>query len=151
MVHAFFAFLVRHEAVRAGHARFIDLAGVEYTILISIGNLSARGETVNVNRLSSHLYLSGAFITTVVNRLVRMGLVNKTVDQTDKRKVILTLTPSARERLLRLAPVQRQVNDVQFGSLGEGDMARLVSMLEGLIEGSDRALKLQEYLLSAES
>lgn len=148
LVHAFFAFLARHEAVRSGHAKYIGLAGIEYTILISIGHLTATEGPVSINRLASHLYLSGAFVTTVINRLVKDKLVTKEADPDDGRKVRLKLTDAARERLATLAPAQRQVNDIQFGALGPGDMPRLLAILEGLIDGSDRALKLQEYLLA---
>lgn len=148
LVHAFFAFLARHEAVRSGHAKYIGLAGIEYTILISVGHLTATEGPVSINRLASHLYLSGAFVTTVINRLVKAKLVNKEADPDDGRKVRLMLTGTARERLATLAPAQRQVNDIQFGALGPGDMLRLSTVLEGLIDGSDRALKLQEYLLA---
>lgn len=151
LVHAFFAFLARHEAVRSGHAKYIGLVGVEYTILISIGHLSATEGPVSINKLASHLYLSGAFVTTVINRLVKEELVTKEADPDDGRKVRLKLTDAARARLAALAPAQRQVNDIQFGALGPGDLARLLELLEGLIEGSDRALKLQDYLLAQKS
>lgn len=148
LVHAFFAFLARHEAVRSGHAEYIGLVGIEYTMLISIGHLSTNEGPVSINRLASHLYLSGPFVTTVINRLVKGGLVRKKADPDDGRKVRLTLTDSARQRLADLAPAQRQVNDIQFASLGPGDMSYLLKLLHGLIEGSDRALKLQKYLLA---
>jgi len=148
LVHALFAFLARHEAIRSGHAKYIDLGGIEYTVLISIGHLDATEGPVSINRLSSHLYLSGAFITTVTNRLVKAKLVEKAADPDDGRKVRLTLTDAARERLARLAPAQRQVNDIQFEALGPGEMQHLLSQFEALIASSDRALKLQEYLLA---
>src|SRR5690349_13799573 len=44
LVHNMFAFMARHESVRDGHARHIGLAGVEYTILISIGHLGLEGD-----------------------------------------------------------------------------------------------------------
>lgn len=149
MVHAFFAFLARHEAIRAGHGKYIGLGGIEYTILISISHLGSAGEAVSINRLVSHLYLSGAFVTTVVNRLVSAGLVEKKPDPEDRRKVRLSQTPKAKDLLARLAPTQRQVNDIQFEVLQSGDVERMLYLLRGLIEGGDKALKLQEYLQSS--
>ncbi|MEC7760683.1 MAG: MarR family winged helix-turn-helix transcriptional regulator [Pseudomonadota bacterium] len=146
MVHLFFAFLARHEAVRDGHARVIGLPGVDYTVLIAISHLNAGGETVSVNRLSEHLRLSGAFITTVTNRLAKAEIINKVADTEDRRRVCLTLAPAGREMLERLAPTQRQVNDLQFAPVGSEDLDYLVNMLERLVDSSETALKLQDYL-----
>jgi len=43
-VHNIFALMARHEAIRDGHARQIGLAGIEYTVLISIGHLALDGD-----------------------------------------------------------------------------------------------------------
>jgi hypothetical protein len=52
-VHNIFAFMARHEAIRDGHARQIGLAGIEYTVLISIGHLALDGD-VNVKTVADH-------------------------------------------------------------------------------------------------
>src|SRR5690606_19129240 len=139
LVHAFFTFLTRHETIRSGHGRVIGLPGVDYTILISIGHLQADGESVNVNQLASCLHLSGAFVTTVTNKLVKRGLITKEPDPEDRRKVRLSLTDKAWRQLSKLAPIQRQVNDVQFGPLQPDDLSFLVTTLEKLIDSSDQA------------
>ncbi|MEP9351390.1 MarR family winged helix-turn-helix transcriptional regulator [Xanthobacter sp. KR7-225] len=146
LVHALFGFLARHEAVRAGHAARIGLAGVEYSVLISIGHLDAEERSVSVNRLATHLHLSGAFITTLTNKLERLGLVSKEPDDADRRRVKLRITAEGWRRLSALAPVQRQVNDVQFGPLTAGEFRLLNDIMGRLIDSSERALKLQAFL-----
>src|SRR5467141_2097149 len=47
LVHGLFGFAAHHERIRSGHARVIGLAGIEYTVLISIAHLSLDGD-VNV-------------------------------------------------------------------------------------------------------
>src|SRR5258708_26079686 len=76
LVHALFGFAAHHERIRSGHARVIGLAGIEYTVLISIAHLSQDGD-VNVKTVAEHLYFSGAFITAVVKRLLKLGLIDK--------------------------------------------------------------------------
>ena len=88
LVHNIFAFMARHEAIRDGHARQIGLAGIEYTILISIGHLALDGD-VNVKTVADHLHMSGAFITTVTSKLQGLGLVEKTQDSVDRRRISL--------------------------------------------------------------
>src|SRR6201991_2385342 len=80
LVHALFGFAAHHERIRSGHAKVIGLAGIEYTVLISIAHLSQDGD-VNVKTVADHLYLSGAFITAVTGRLLAHGFIEKRVDR----------------------------------------------------------------------
>lgn len=147
LVHNLFGFLARHEAIREGHGAFIGLAGIEYTTLIAIAHLSEEGD-VSVRTLAEHLHLSGAFVTTVTNRLLARGLIDKAVDPADRRRVCLTVKPPGRALLEELAPVQRQVNDVEFGDLASEEFRQLSDLIEKLLDSSERALSLQRYLTS---
>jgi MarR family transcriptional regulator, organic hydroperoxide resistance regulator len=146
LVHGLFGFLARHEAVRSGHAARIGLVGIEYTTLISIRHLAAEEGDVNVNRVAGHLHLSGAFVTTITNKLLKRGLIHKSVDPGDRRRVKLEVSEKGDALLAELAPVQRQVNDVQFGCLTNSEFLELLGMVERLIESSDSAVRLQAYL-----
>jgi DNA-binding MarR family transcriptional regulator len=146
LVHSLFGFLARHEAVRSGHAARIGLVGIEYTVLISIRHLSADNPDVSVTRVADHLYLSGAFVTTVTNKLVKLGLIHKRPDPRDRRRVRLEVSEKGNALLAQLAPAQRRVNDVQFGELTTDEFLQLLEIVEHLIETSDRAVRLQSYL-----
>ena len=149
LVHDFFAFNARHEAVRAGHARRIGLAGIEYTILISVARLS-RGGTVNVKTLADHLHVTTGFIANTTNKLQDMGLIEKTPDPEDRRRILLTITDKGKADLETLAPRQRQVNDVEFGSLSTENFQQLCCIIEALVESSEQAVNLQRYLESGD-
>src|SRR3984893_2839536 len=145
LVHGLFAFLARHEAVRTGHGARIGLGGIEYTMLISIRHLSAEGGDVGVNRVAEHLHVSGAFVTTVTNKLLKRRLIHKTPDPNDRRRVRLEVSAQGDALLAELAPVQRQVNNVQFGCLSAAEFHQLLDMVERLISSSDSAVRLQSY------
>jgi MarR family transcriptional regulator, organic hydroperoxide resistance regulator len=144
LVHNIFAFMARHEAIRDGHARQIGLAGIEYTTLISIGHLALDGD-VNVKTVADHLHMSGAFITTVTSKLQALGLVEKTQDSVDRRRISLSTTEKGKSLLRKLAPYQREINDVEFGSLSKDDFQFLSRVLENLIVSGDEAVALQRY------
>jgi len=148
LVHSLFGFLARHEAIRSGHGARIGLAGIEYTTLISIRHLDAEEGDVNVNRVAEHLHLSGAFVTTITNKLLRRGLIHKSIDPADRRRVKLQVSEKGDALLAELAPVQRQVNDVQFGCLSQSEFLQLLDMVERLIASSENAVRLQAYLAS---
>lgn len=145
LVHGLFGFFARHEAIRAGHGARIGLVGIEYTVLISIGHLAVHEGDVSVNRIAEHLYLSGAFVTTVTNKLLQRGLIHKTPDPNDRRRVRLEISEKGWASLAELAPVQRQVNDIQFDCLSASEFKQLSDMIERLIDSSNRALRLQAY------
>ena len=147
LVHALFGFAAHHERIRSGHARVIGLAGIEYTVLISIAHLSQDGD-VNVKTVADHLYLSGAFITAVAGRLLRLGMIHKRIDTGDRRRVTLTVSDKGRAALERLAPIQRQVNDVEFGCLSRQEFELLTGLVDRLIDSGARAVALQNYLLA---
>jgi DNA-binding MarR family transcriptional regulator len=143
-VHNIFAFMARHEAIRDGHARQIGLAGIEYTVLISIGHLALDGD-VNVKTVADHLHMSGAFITTVTSKLQALGLVEKTQDSVDRRRISLATTEKGKSLLRKLAPYQREINNVEFASLSKEEFQFLSKIIEGMIETSDEAVALQRY------
>jgi len=149
LVHSLFGFAAHHEHIRSGHGKMLGLAGIEYTVLISIAHLSQDGD-VNVKTVADHLYLSGAFITAVTGRLLERGLIEKKTDAGDRRRVTLTVSAKGRAALERLAPIQRQINDVEFGALTREEFALLGGILDRLIEGAGRAVALQSYLLAQE-
>lgn len=147
LVHNLFGFFALHERIRAGHGKTMGIAGVEYTVLIAILHLSAEGE-VNVKTVADHLHLSGAFITTTTRKLLQLGLIHKTMDTVDRRRVTLTVSGKGRAALEKLAPMQRRINDVEFGCLSREEFRALNSLLQRMIASGDQAVALQTYLQS---
>ena len=89
-----------------------------------------------------------AFITAVVGRLLGRGLIHKQVDPRDRRRVTLTVSAKGRAALERLAPLQRQVNDVEFSCLSRQEFELLTGLIDRLIDSGARAVALQNYLQS---
>jgi DNA-binding MarR family transcriptional regulator len=148
LVHNLFGFFALHERIRDGHAKFIDLAGIEYTVLIAIAHLAVEGD-VNVKTVADHLHLSGAFITSTTRRLLHLGLIHKTADTIDRRRVSLTVSEEGRAALEKLAPVQRRINDVEFGGLSQEEFKKLYNLIQRMLDDGQRAVALQNYLLTS--
>lgn len=149
LVHAFFAFNVRHGTIRDGHAKRIGLAGTQYTMLITIAHLS-QDAPVNVKAVAEHLHVSTGFITNTTRKLQTMGLVKKSGDPDDRRRTILTVTRKGLARLEQLAPFQRRVNDAEFGSLSRAEFLQLGATIERLVDTGDRAIEIQKSLESTD-
>ena len=89
--------------------------------------------------------VESAFVTNVTNQLLKRGLIHKTQDPNDRRRVRLEISPEGWSKLAELAPVQRMVNDVQFDCLSADEFKQLSDMIDRLIDSSNRALRLQAY------
>lgn len=140
-VHDALAFSSRLQAVRDGFARLLGLTGIQYTILISIYHLEFE-QRVGINTIAAHLHLSGTFVTTETNKLVKRGLIDKTRDGQDRRRINLSTTERAREDLSRLGRVQCHVNDAHFAPLSAQGFNRLRAIMPALVASTDRALRL---------
>ncbi len=145
LLHDTLAFAARIQEMRNRLGGLIGLSGAQYTILIAISHL--QGESgVGVNSVADHLHLSGAFVTIEVNRLVSLNLVRKEVNPEDRRRVLLTITPHAREVLKTLTAVQRPANDALFGHLSRSDFQMLRQIFPAFVTSADQALRLIDYL-----
>jgi MarR family transcriptional regulator, organic hydroperoxide resistance regulator len=146
-VHSLLAFSGRLERVRAQFGAIIGLSGIQYTALISIAHLS-RDTSVGVKEVAEHLGLSGSFATLVIGQLTSQGLVDKVANPGDRRRVHLTVTGKGIELLRRLAPVQRQVNDLLFSPLDAKQFKTLLEVFGELMRSSNAAVNLLDYLAS---
>lgn len=145
LIHGLLAFTAVTTAVRDTHAALVGLQGAPYTILLCIRHLAAEGP-VMVRDVADHLRLSGSFITMETNKLSKLGLLEKTRQGTDRRRVALTLTPGCIALLDSIADLRRQVNDIEFGVLSKDEFRELISLIYRLTESGERALSLLKAL-----
>lgn len=145
VLHDYFAFGRNLEAARAKFANYIDLSPTQYLILIAVAH-SNPDEPMGINQLADRLYLSGAFVTIEVNKLVANRLIEKVTHPDDGRRVQLSVTQEGEASLMRLASFQRPVNDALFGMLSRDEFKVLNQLLARLAAGGDRALKLAEHI-----
>lgn len=146
LVHGLFAFSARHDAVRAGHASVIGLTVSQYTVLITAAHLSDGGASIRVRDIADDLWVTPTFVTMELKKLEKAGLVSKKRSKSDRRAQEITVTERGIKLLGRLAPVQQQVNNVQFGDLTVTEFETLLNLVQRMIASSDRALAIQQFL-----
>lgn len=144
-----FAFGSRLDDARARFAAYIGLTPPQYLILIVV-SLAPPDSEVGVAQVAERLYLSGAFVTIEVNKLVKIGLIEKQPHSSDRRRVHLVVTPEGIRRLERLAGLQRPVNDALFSTLDRADFDRLSDALHRLAHGAAQAIHLADHLIASE-
>lgn len=90
--------------------------------------LAAR-RTVPMTDLAQATLITGPTLTRTVDRLVSKGLMYRTADVHDRRRVLVSLTPRGRTLRNRLTPVIGEAEHAAFESLGL-DIDRLRQLVE---------------------
>jgi DNA-binding MarR family transcriptional regulator len=76
-------------------------------------------------------------VTKLVNDAERDGLVRKSTDPTDKRRLVISLTPVGRRLALRLMAEARKAEDRTTDNIGQQEITRLKARLKKLIDDFD--------------
>jgi len=143
LIHDLIAYGHRLDACRDAFAAIVGISGAQYEILM----LVSRAEGLSVGEVAARLHRSGAFITIEANKLVERGILGKTSDPKDGRRVLLRSTSRSFELLKTLAPYQVRINDVLFERLDARRFRELRALARDLVESGDRAVAMLELLM----
>lgn len=105
----------------ASAERSAGLSGAQLFVLQQLGE----GPAASLNELAERTHTHQSSVSVVVSRLVERGLVSRKPSETDRRRLVLSLTPRGRA-LRRRAP--------------EAIQARMIAAIEGLGARDRRAL-----------
>jgi DNA-binding MarR family transcriptional regulator len=137
------AYFHRLDACRNGFAAIAGVSPAQYEILM----LVSRTEGVSVGEVAARLHRSGAFITIESNKLVERGVLEKSSDPDDGRKVLLRPGRNSRAILERLAPYQVRINDALFGNLNAKRFRELRLLIREQLGSGERAVRLLDYIM----
>jgi MarR family transcriptional regulator, organic hydroperoxide resistance regulator len=127
------------QELRAGLARRLGVSEPEYRVFLAVAQLQEE-HGVSISAVARHLGVSGAFVTMIVQRLVRLGKVKKTPSCVDRRGVLLTLTPRGRAIITAFARRPQMVNDELFRDLEEREFRILADIVRRVVAGGERAI-----------
>lgn len=143
LLHSLFVTAARFEDVRGAFGRRIGATGPQYTILAAIAERQ-EGEGgspgVGIRALADHLHVAPSHITTEVNKLASLGLVEKRANPRDGRGVLVRLTRAGEAALDRLGPFRREINDVLFDGMDRAEFQTLAHLFELFLVNTERAL-----------
>lgn len=108
--------------------RPLGLTNGQFSLLMSIN----RETPPSMGQVASLLAMDRTTLTANLKPLVRRGLVEVTVGDTDRRSRFLALTAEGRALLAAALPLWRQTQAAVCGLLGDADPERLRADLRGL-------------------
>jgi DNA-binding MarR family transcriptional regulator len=146
MIHSLVAYANCVLAARDGFAALLGISGVQYEILMVVYRLNDR-KPCGVTETANVVGRTVPFVTLEVNKLVAKGFLDKQVDFTDRRRVLLRTTSHAVKRLHEIAPVQRRINDTLFESISAAEFRSLCSIYEKLAPCGVRAAEMSSIIV----
>jgi DNA-binding MarR family transcriptional regulator len=146
LVHRLMSFSRYINAIRDGFGSLVGISGVQFEIMMWVGRLQG-ADGITVGEVSTAMRQSGAFTTIETSKLVDKGLLEKSADLTDRRRVRLRITEAGSELVRSLATYQRRINDTLFASIKFDELRELNGTLRELLPCADHATNLLEFLL----
>jgi DNA-binding MarR family transcriptional regulator len=111
-------------------SRRYGLTGPQLTILTEIAN----HQTLSVTQLARSISLSQATVTDILNRLEKRGLVERTRDSADRRRVLIRITDQCREILSQAPPPLQETFVERYGALSEWEQLMILSALKRVVD-----------------
>jgi DNA-binding MarR family transcriptional regulator len=97
--------------------------------------LDGDGGSLSPTKIADRLIITTASMTSLLDTLQRRGLVQRTPDATDRRRVVVTITADGRTVIRRLLPEMLALQEEVAAALSPGDRAELVRLLSTLRAG----------------
>jgi DNA-binding MarR family transcriptional regulator len=127
VMRKFFSEYFRHTISNDGIDDKVDFS------ILELKGLSAfidRDKEYTMSELSNNAHLPLPNMTSIINRLLDKGIVERRRDENDRRVVRVQLTDSGKGMLLKYMKKRGQELDNSLGKLSEADRRELFSALE---------------------
>jgi DNA-binding MarR family transcriptional regulator len=138
-----YAAMAMMRLLRQEIATALSLTSAEYSVLLAVWYLERQGE-MTVRAIADHLHVAAAYVTSEVARLVDKGLLIKRPHPADRRAVGVALTKSAREILLRLGPMLRDINAPLLKGVYYRDLVTVHRFLRSIIDHGYDAIRVAQ-------
>lgn len=97
--------------------------------------LGERNETCSMRELSELSQQSGAVLTGVIDRLLKLNLVIRQADARDRRVVMIALTTQGKERLAELETLDRSKIAEDLQAFSDDEVQQFTSLLQKFSQG----------------
>jgi DNA-binding MarR family transcriptional regulator len=104
------------------------LTTTQYAALVKLYEIGECSQ----NQLGRHTAMDAATIKGVVERLSKKGLVQTSVDQTDSRRLLVSLSEKGREMTQELIPLGKEITDETLRPITQANRNKLIDLLQKL-------------------
>ncbi len=127
--------------LRIDLAQSLGVSEPQYRLIWAVAELQG-SLGVTLTSVARRVRVTGAFVTTEVNKLCRLGLVSKKSNPGDGRSVFISLTRKGESALKAVAIRAQKINDSYFRNISEPEFEVLGRIVAKLIVNGSEALSL---------
>jgi DNA-binding MarR family transcriptional regulator len=120
------------EALISGVAR---RHGLSHAALNALAVIEGNGGPIAAGEVGARMHITSGSMTSVLDTLERNGYVQRLADATDRRRVLVEVTPAAQAVLDQMLPEVQQVCAVVMGALGQAGQEALLDALAVVRDG----------------
>lgn len=107
-------------------SRDLGITGAQWRVLAAVN----RTPGINQCALASWLEVEAITVGRMIDRLVKLGMVERRPDPADRRAWMIFLTPAADPLIVQLHEFGRNVFDAALAGLSEAEHSQLLSLLQ---------------------
>ncbi|MFQ5661206.1 MAG: MarR family winged helix-turn-helix transcriptional regulator [Gammaproteobacteria bacterium] len=127
--------------IRTYWASLTGITGPQWNILMAVDHLD-KGVGVPVGEIANKLHVKSTFVTAQSKLMEKTGHLRRIQSKSDRRVVLLSLTPATITRLNGFHKNRQRVNGMVFGEFSAQEFRYLVEQMEGIRFRVERALAL---------
>lgn len=132
LVDSLVLFASEIQRIRQALSEAMGVTQPQYNMIMLIAHHDDE-EGISVGEMAMKMGVTPSFVVVETNRLCDGGLVDKRPSTIDRRRINLNLTDKSVALVNEIGPLQRNVNNLLFGSLGAREFRSLGSTIEKLI------------------
>ena len=138
-LRAWFRLLVIHRTIsRKIAAHFRSQFDISTARFDTLAQLHAAGGAMTMGALSSQLMVTSGNVTGLIDGMVADRLVRRRPHATDRRSVIITMTPAGRRLFAKVRSALSRWIDAAMGDMSETELAQLIELFGKLKHSADR-------------
>lgn len=118
--------------LRRGDMRELAPFGLTHATARALRILGTAREPMRIGDLAARLEIAPRSATSMVDALEEVGLAARLADPSDRRSVLVTVTPQGRDLLSRIARARLAGARDLFGRLAEPEQEQLLALLTAL-------------------
>jgi len=103
--------------------------GLSPTAVNALAIIEGEGGPLPAGEISARLIVTTGSMTSLLDTLERKGLIVRSPDAGDRRRVLVDITPAAQEVLDKLLPVAQQISKIVMSGLSDAQIEQLRALL----------------------
>jgi DNA-binding MarR family transcriptional regulator len=138
-LRAWFRLLLIHKTIsKKISTRFRSEFDISTARFDTLAQLHAAGGNLTMGALSAQMMVTSGNVTGLVDGMVADKLVTRQVHETDRRSIVISLTPAGRKLFASATPALSKWLGEAMAEMNDAEIARLIGLLAKLKHSADK-------------